>query len=174
MPQQGWVLLLLWTADVMLFNRCLYKSLGSGGPHWSCVLRNVDPPRITLANFFHKPEQEAGTNSSYALVKRTCWGYNVIQIFGIRERRDLPMKLQLVMQKVRFEHDRRGHGRNSWGWQVTMYAGTLPCWLGCCSLIFRTTCGVDGTQNSPENAVCWQKYGLASDAGRCTSSLSLS
>lgn len=89
-----------------------------------------------FSQFFHKPEQETGTNSSYVLVKRTCWGYNVIEFFGIRERRDLPTKLQLVMQKVRFEHDRRGHGRNNWGWQVTMYAGRLPRWLECCSLIF--------------------------------------
>lgn len=124
---------------------------------WVLSEKELRSTKHYFSQFFHKPKQDTGTNSSCALVKKTCWGCNVI--FDIRERRDLPMKLQLVMQKVRFEHDRRGHGRNNWGWQVTMYAGTLPCWLGCCSLILCTTCGADGTQNSPGNAVCWWKYG---------------
>lgn len=61
------------------FQQMLLQKLGEWWPPLElCLKRNIDPPRITLANFFHKPEQETGTNSSYSLVKRTCWGYNVI------------------------------------------------------------------------------------------------
>lgn len=55
------------------FQQMPLQKLGEWWPSLElCLKRIVDPPRITFANFFHKPEQETDTNSSYALVKRTC------------------------------------------------------------------------------------------------------
>ncbi len=56
-----------------VFQQLLLQKLGERWPSFQLDLnRNLDPPNITLANFFHKSKQETGTNLSCALVKKTC------------------------------------------------------------------------------------------------------